>query len=424
MPDHRPIGVHLNNYDLTLEQIDAAQSTGCGLVRLAIPMEHFLEGADEDWALLDQVVSRLSRAGMQVLPVLQANTPVPEFYVGFCSKVATRYAGTFSYYQLLDDINYKLNIQSRQYADLLSQTRTAIVLADADARIVCGGIRGVDLTYLEMLEEHYALKNIDVIAINLFPPPGGVEGYSRGNMAEHCLPYMEQVMDWAAARGKPVWVTSLGVSTAYSWVGVDQPTQAAMYSRAVLYLGWLGVERVILSSIQDSDPEYKVPFRCCGLLDVQGSPKASFFALRGLTESLRGCYHIQPPFLYQGFTFQSPDAADLYIEGWDTEAGGDEVAEFQVYGLNVYGFWFYEPAQQQYRFVYWLADDTKFDVLITLNVGHIGLDPLGSFGLLDQGVSPVQFAHAQNMVYMPYLSVSTIPAVLSFNINGNGRGAT
>jgi hypothetical protein len=424
VPDHRPIGVHLDNYNLTLEQIDAAQSTGCRLVRLAIPMEHFIEGDDEDWAVLDQVVSRLNRAQIQVLPVLQANTPVAEFYVDFCRKVATRYAGTFTYYQLLDDINYKVNIHSRQYADLISQVRTAIVLADADAKIVSGGIRGVDLTYLEMLEDHYALKNIDVIAFNLFPSPGGIESYSRGNMAEHSLPYMEQAIEWAAARGKPVWVTSFGVSTAYSWVGVDQAAQAAMYARGVLYLGWLGIERVILSSIQDSDPAYKVPFRCCGLLDVQGAPKASFFALRGLNEALRGCYHIEPPFIYQGFTFQQPDAADLFIEGWTSEPGEDDVGEFQVYGLNVYGFWFYEPAAQQYKFVYWLADDTKFDVLITLNVGHIGLDPLSNFGLLDQGTSAVPYAHAKNMVYMPYLSVSTIPAVLSFNINGNGRGAT
>jgi len=35
-PNHHPLGVHLDNYSLTREQIDAAQSTGCKLVRLAI----------------------------------------------------------------------------------------------------------------------------------------------------------------------------------------------------------------------------------------------------------------------------------------------------------------------------------------------------------------------------------------------------
>src|SRR5688500_14705706 len=77
-PGHRPLGVTLNNYDLTQEQIEAVRQTGMGLARLYIPMEKFLTAEDADWATLDQVISRLQRADLEVLAVLDSASPVSE----------------------------------------------------------------------------------------------------------------------------------------------------------------------------------------------------------------------------------------------------------------------------------------------------------------------------------------------------------
>ncbi|GEM_PF-4694742 len=424
-PDHHPLGVHLDNYNLTREQIEAAASTGCRLVRVAIPMEHFLAEAEPDWAVLDQVVSRLKRAGFEIMPVLTARVPVVEFYVAFCEAVATRYGATFTHYQLLDNINYSIGLSSQSYTDLVSLARTAIVLADSDARIVSGGIRGADLTYLEMLESQGALRSLDVIALSLFPPKGAIERTSDAPMSEHSLPYAADVVSWAAQRRMHVWVTSFGVSTCYNWVGVDQAEQAAMYARGALYLGWLGVERIIFASIQDSDPSGQRPAQCCGLLDISGAPKASYYALRTLNEAIKGCYHITPPFRFQGYTFQQPEADDLWVYsqgGFDpVSPDPDPLAQFQVHNLSIFGFWFYEPESEEYLLIYWLGEDPRFETLLTLNVGHIGLTPLARFILLDNAPSPVQYFPAQNFLYLPYQPVDTIPGVIRFEVNEHGR---
>jgi len=207
-PGHHPLGIHLDNYDLTRQQVEVARETGCRLVRLSIPMEAFQGDSDEDWAMLDQVVSRLTRDGFEVVPVLTAISASRDFYTEFCSAVALRYGATFEYYQLLDNINYKIGIQSADYIELLRYSGRAIREADEGAKIVCAGVRGSDLTFLTMLEDGGGLEHIDVMAFNLFPPADGIEKVSRRTRSQHSLPFMREISDWCSLRGKPVWVTS------------------------------------------------------------------------------------------------------------------------------------------------------------------------------------------------------------------------
>lgn len=422
VPGHRPLGISLDNYNLTREQIEAAQRTGCRLVRLSIPMEHFLAEASPDWSILDQVVSRLVRAGFEVMPVLNADTPVPQFYREFCASIAERYAGAFKYYQILDNINYKIGIDSRSYAELVISASAALTMSDPDAVIVSGGIRGADMTYLEMLRNQGALSALDVIAFSLWPPVDGIELVGSKVRQEHCLPYMEDVVAWANSNGKAVWVTALGVSTCYSWVGVDQPEQASIYARAALYLGWIGVERIIFSGIQDTDPAYQNPAQCCGVLDVSGLPKASFYALQALNRAVDGAYHVASPFLYQGYVFERPEIEDMIIMP-DTSVieGGDQYAEFKVNNIPVYGFWFYARGAQEYRFIYWLGKPLRYPALITLNIGSIGLTPVDRYILLDNAPSPVDYQLAQNFLYLPYQPLDEVPGVIRFEVNANGR---
>lgn len=422
IPGHRPLGITLDSYNLTQAQVEAAQHTGCRMVRLFIPMEHFIEGADPDWAVLDQVISRLERAGFEVMPVLNADNPVPQFYREFCGMVAQRYGKAFKYYQILDNINYKVGIDSRSYAELVNTARYVITMADVDAVLVSGGIRGADMTYLEMLRNQGALSGLDVLAFSLWPPADGVETANSTTRREHCLPFMEDIVAWAHAVDKAVWVTSLGVSTSYSAVGVDQPEQAAIYARGALYLGWIGVERIIFSAIQDSDPSYQKAALCCGLLDVTGRPKASYFALQALNRAVDGAYHIQPPFLFQGFVYERPEVEDMNLTpAMDGLLDNDQYAQFQVHEIPVYSFWFYSRTAQEYRFIYWLGRPMQNPALITLNIGHIGLTPVDRYILLDNAPSPVDYQLARNFLYMPYQPLDEVPGVIRFEVNENGR---
>lgn len=431
-PGHKPLGVTLDTYALTPEQIDAAASTGCSLVRLPVPMEKFIEGAEPDWAALDLAVSRLNRAGMEIMPVLLADTAVPDFYRTFCRQVAQRYGPTFRYYQILDDVNYKIGLSSIDYAALLISVRAAIILADADAEIVLGGLRGVDLTYLGLLERQGALAAFDITAFNLFPPPDGIETIGRRLRSEHSLAYMEDAVAWSRSHGKEAWVTSLGVSTDLSWVGVDQPLQASILSRAPLYLGYIGVSRIMLQCIQDSDPSYTRPAACCGVLDVSGQPKASFFALRALNRAVSGAYHASPAFTWQGTTYQQPSAEDLFIAPELIGIPGmDALAEYEVHNLPVYCFWFYAPASREYRLIYWLGSSSTYPALLSLLLMYGSerpfidqLRPLDAALMIDNVPTVITNPiHAQNMLMVERLRLDGVPGVVRFQASGANGGA-
>jgi hypothetical protein len=441
-PDNRPLGVTLSNYALTQQQIDAARQTGCGMVRLYIPMEHFIDGADADWSTLDQVISRLNRAGLEVLAVLDADgKPTREFFRDFCRNVASRYCESLNYYQILDNINYKIGLTTRDYADLLAICRPTIRMGDKDAVIVSGGIRGCDVTFLDMLENQRATRHLDVLAFNLYPPSDGIEQPSTLLRNEHSLPHVEHAVRWARARGKQVWVTSLGASTDTSWVGMDEVTQASVYARGSLVLGWLGVERVIFAAIQDADPSYQVPALCCGLLNVAGEPKASYRVLRSLNEAIQGAYHTSTPFTYTGEVYRAPKADDILNRHEDNVAtarqafqgvktGGDDaymvndpLSPFKIGGVQVYSYWFYAPATREYRLIYWLGSVQPFDTLITVSCTNPRLTPFAehfkpetSYQMLDYQAQQPQFIAAQNMVMVMHQRLDTVPCVISFQV--------
>jgi hypothetical protein len=439
MPGHRPLGVTLSNYDLTQQQIEAVVATGCGLVRLHIPMEHFLDDHSADWAVLDQVISRLKRSDLEVLAVLDSQTPVREFYRPFCKRIAARYCESLRYYQLLDNINYKLGLSSRDYADLLAVCRPDMVTVDQDAVIVAGAMRGCDLTYLDMLEQQHALRNIDVLALTLFPPKGGIERTNWEIRGEHCLPVVEQVVQWARQRGKRVWVTSFGVSTDSTWVGVDEVAQGSMYARGALVLGAMGVERVLFAQVQDNDPTYQIPAMCCGLLHVDGSPKASFHALRALNGVVQGAFHAVVPFSYSAQTFQRPREQDIRGLREDQMeysrrifTGQASIADsafglqgpldtFRLHDVAVFSFWFYAPAAKEYRLIYWLVDEQPWPALLTLTCENARLlpfeehlRPLRVYHVLETQPRKADYFSAKNMVFLPYLALDTVPAVVAF----------
>lgn len=425
-PDHHPLGIHLDNFDLTRQQVEVARETGCRLVRLSIPMESFQGEADDDWAMLDQVISRLSRDGFEILPVLTAVSASRDFYSAFCVDVATRYGASFSHYQLLDDINYKIGIQSADYIKLLNESGKLIRQADPGAKIVCAGIRGSDLTFLTMLEDGGGLDSIDVMAFNLFPPEDGIERVSLRARYQHSLPYLKEIMDWCHSRGKPVWVTSLGFSTSYDLtkIGVDQVQQASAYTRAILFLGWMGVERIIISAIQDSDADMARPAQCCGLIDVLGNYKASYYALRTLNQTIQSGFQVLPAFKFSVRIFEQPDAYDLVIaQEYQAQLGQDPIEAFEVYpdSDELFGFWFYMPELEQYRLIYWISSDSVFPRKLTLTINPRVLEPAVQYQMLDTGFSPLTGMKARNKVTMRYLPLSTLPGVLQFEVNENGR---
>jgi hypothetical protein len=246
----------------------------------------------------------------------------------------------------------------------------------------------------------------------------------------HSLPFMEEVVAWAREHHKPVWVTSLGVPTSYDvfGAGVDQVEQASAYARAAILLGHLGVERIIYASIQDTDPDYADPSRSCGILDVTGAPKASYYALKALAELVDGSYQVAPQFFYQASTYARYSEADLFSAAASSiGAGGSELSTadplptFLVHDQPVFVFWLYNPSRKEYRLVYWLATDSPTQHLLSLSVFDRNMNAKDEYQLLDNEPVAVKAHNARDMTSVQYMPLSLIPTVLRFEVNRNGR---
>ena len=152
------------------------------------------------------------------------------------------------------------------------------------------------------------------------------------------------------------------------------------------------------------------------------SSSVSFYALQTLNRSIEGAFHVHEPFLYQGYTYQQPVATDLLnAELVQDLEGADPLGQFQVYGLPVFGFWFFVPQKSEYLFIYWLAAQTPYPVLLTLHVGHVGLTPEERYQLLDKTPATLEYYKAQNFIILPYQPVNLTPAVIRFKVNEHGR---
>jgi hypothetical protein len=418
----RPLGVHVELAEVDEQLVEQVLASGLGAVRLGIPYPQFSgPPAEVDWQPLELAVARFEITGIRTLPVITADDPEPEAFGQFCGELARRFGRPFDAYQILDNINIALDVTSNDYARLLAHARTEISLNDPGAYIVSGGIRGNDLVYLRMLAEADALRHLDAIALNLYPTQGAIEQTHSGTLGNHSLPMTAEVVEWAQQHGLAVWVTSFGISTAYNWLGVDQAVQAAQYSRGALYLGWLGVERIIYAQLHDTDPDYRIPGRCMGLIDTSGNGKASFYGLASLAAILNGAYHIRAPFSYEGSTYQLPEADDLWIAAEDgfreaLPTSDDPIGKFQIRNLPVFAYWLYAPEADEYRMVYWVASQPRYPLLLSLRINTTGLAPVERFILLDNAPARVEHEHAQNFLYIPYQPVSYLPGVIRFEV--------
>jgi hypothetical protein len=219
-------------------------------------------------------------------------------------------------------------------------------------------------------------------------------------------------------------VTSLGVPTSYNdafSIGVDQVTQASDYARAALILGYLGVERIIYASIQDTDPSYTNPALCCGLLDVTGAPKASYYALKALAQIVDGSYQVAPRFTCDSSTYARYSESDLFNAAQDQAVPeANPNAAFEVHDLPVYAFWLYNSAHREYRLVYWLAYDPPLQHLISLTVYDTGVSATQEYQLLDNAPSPLHEMRAQNLLSLQFLPLSLMPTVLHFEVRQHG----
>jgi len=312
---------------------------GAGTYRFALlwPVVEPRRGA-RHWAAYDEVVARVARAGLRMLPVLHGSPPFaarrPQYpprsrrskraFARFLRDAVRRYGrrGRFwrerpdvpkrpiTAWQIWNEPNYPAywngHPSARGYASLLRSARSAIKKADRRAKVVVAGLpqtrnrRGVPMTrYLAALYRRGARRLFDVVAVN---------SYSRSASGViRTVRRARSVMRRGGDRRKQVWVTEVGWGTdgrANGFSAAYKTTQAGQATRLTeIYRGFararrrLRVGMVVWFSWRDRAPgagEDNWWGINTGLFGRSGSPKPAWQAFARVSGGNAGAGSLSP----------------------------------------------------------------------------------------------------------------------------------
>jgi len=392
-PDVRPLALNLPSESLTPEVLSEAGTYDFSCYRLTIHQEDFSEGGEANLAALGDIIQRIRRQGREVMLTLDsAGLDIPGFLV-FFQQVYTAVGAEVKYFQFLDNLNRHLGVSSYTYHELLGNIRQLRTEKGWDFTIVAGGILGVDYQFIQNLADAYVFERVDAIAFNLYPDAEHMEfPLRRSEVAPHSVHACVQMVAQLARYDKPVFVTDLGVSTAYAPLGVSQLDQASMLCRAALYLLQGGVSRVFLHSLVDTGAETLKAQSYMGLYNVDGSPKPSAGAIRRLAWLLRASYFIEPYYIFQMSNM------------------------FPAEGSPVFAYHIYRPAENAVYFTYVTTDMIMLDRYTNLVIYRTDMQAQELLNLLTGTASPSPCKAAGNLLLFNRLPLSHVPVSIKLQL--------
>jgi polysaccharide biosynthesis protein PslG len=255
-----------------------------------------------DWTFYDRAFGKLSESGINVLGIIDYSAPwatedpsradadkympnIQEWrtYVG---KVVDRYGGKVKYWQIWNEPNiptfFKPEPNTAQYMGLLKNASEVIRNKDGAAKVVLGGLSGVDVGYLQTLKTMDAGRYFDVLAVHPYrldfksPPESG--GLERD------LANIEKIAKEFG--GKEVWLTEFGWPTD-SAEGVSEDIQAKYLARTYLIsLSFSNIKKVFWYDFRDDGNNSNFREDNFGLVERDYTPKKSFLAYKNLINLL------------------------------------------------------------------------------------------------------------------------------------------
>ena len=275
------------------------------------------------WAPYDRVIGQERRAGLHVLGLLDysntwgyANhgvmphrdmTRLSADFARYAYAVARHFRHKIRYWQVWNEPNLPMfwNPQPNpeDYADLLSVAYRAIKRANPRARVVLGGLSGVDLKYLNRVAAR--THDFDVIAVHPY----------RNTPEDKLLGHIQALKVWH----KPIWFSEMG------WTGEDschlcwdEDTQERYLVRLYSLAAAAGVQRIFWYDLRDDIRRTSAsPEAHFGLLRRDLSGKPAFAALAVLTRVLHGASFVHA---------DSMGAGGLYVLRFSSPQGPIAVA--------------------------------------------------------------------------------------------------
>ncbi len=258
----------------------------------------------------DNIVSRYQSAGMNILGLITYSSawastnpgsdnyyyypPEAEAWEDYVYNLALRYKDSINYWEIWNEPNLESFWlgTDEEYAEYLQMAADKIREANPEARIVLGGLSGVDTDFLEQIYNTISEDYFDVVAVHPYRVINGDFNYSPEyttsglNTLLTDLRNLNRFLRSADDADKPIWITEMGWTTYPE--GINKKAQANLILRAgIQALTSDSVEKIFWYEFRNSaDNDYlESNF---GLVDYDLTAKKSFRANKFLNEHLRG----------------------------------------------------------------------------------------------------------------------------------------
>jgi hypothetical protein len=299
------IATRFGNHSLLPYAADVVASTGAGWVREDFHW-FFVEPqpGQYQWELYDHTISLLAARGVNIIGVLghppgwatpePGDAPAeisfyahdPRRFAHFAAAAAQRYRGVVVHWEIWNALFWKPAPDPLAYAQLLSETYSAISTVAPEDNILLGGINPFDTTFLRTIAEVGAWWAFDIINIHPYVGPGPPE--ASGGIAQ-AVENVRAIANWAGA--KPIWATEYGwdaLPSTENPLGMSEEDQANYLVRGALLLNAAGAERVLWYSLKDEIHSGYGLLRFASGYDDLTSVRPAFSAFATLSRQLAG----------------------------------------------------------------------------------------------------------------------------------------
>lgn len=254
-----------------------------------------------DFTKYDAIVDIVRAHGLQVLGILQYNTPwasaqwnepprETRLFANYAARVVAHYKNKVKYWEVWNEPDSPVywNEQDglKGYCALLKEVYIAAKKADPECKILNGGFANGPLS-VNRLYDNGAKDYFDILNIHIFENP------LRGESLKAAVSYVRlayKIMSRNGDAHKKIWITEIGapgvkrgIKTPAWWQGPnpDELQQAAWVKAAfTCLLREKPIERIFWAFFRDCQGHWGNGIDYFGLVHWDHSPKPSFAAYR------------------------------------------------------------------------------------------------------------------------------------------------
>lgn len=368
----------------------------------------------ENWSKLDDLIKYLDSLGCHITLVIntdifdtyfQPDEPTAKkmeislpsaanLWLDYCSKLMDRYNYAVDSYQALIDVNLTAGLTKERLYEFVDILKVQQVKLDPETEVWLGNVRGFDMEYLVDISNTPIWQLIDGVGFALYPFYDGIEEPSRiTSPISHYIGDANIAAQLVKSKGKKINISGIGFSTIQSQ-SYGQINQASAIARSFFLLQKQGIENIYLSYLIDKAEWSSYPGNHLGILAYNGQPKASFYAIQRLINSLKGA-----------------QLSDLL-------ASNISISPSKTVAIDKTYFVVYKKPNNKIDIWYWTSAVHPEPMTTSMWIYLNGYIPYATAGLLDEYANTPQYKYTPNAVLMVEMPLTNIPTQVSVEARG------